>query len=148
MGNDKFKEFEKRRKRQKSSGLKRITYDPLLSELPRNTKVAFKDTNDIYIANELIDEIIRDRVPYDTQLYTIEKYTWKPDAKKMFDSYLEDECWDLFEDADEVIERQVTNELVRKLQQVLNEDGLELEYFELRKPVVIDFENLSYIRRK
>ena len=114
-----------------------------LSELDDAAELGREDQNTIYTVADLKREIIELGEPhhlYD-DWYTVIPQKWRPDAKYMLESYIENEYQEMYEDWDERAMDCITDEVARQIQAILDKafsSGHATDYWTFDKKVEID----------
>lgn len=120
-----------------------------LSELSKDVELSYEDAGFAYTAAELKQELLNSLVDNEYLLskdwFLIERKHWKPDARNMIDVYIENEYQEMYEDWDERAMDCISDEIISKLQNVLEEalkgDSVT-EYWNYTESVEIDVKNL------
>jgi hypothetical protein len=114
-----------------------------LSQLPDSTEISAEDSNSVYTVKELKREILEFGEPHHEtgSWYTLQHKRWHPSAASMIESYIESEYCDMYEDWDERANDCITQDVVNKVQSILNEafkGDSATEYWSYIDPVEID----------
>lgn len=116
-----------------------------LSQLDNGVQIA----NEFHTINsevgELKDDIIEHNTPYHNvkgDWFVITPAKWEPNAKDMLDGYIESIYQEMYEDWDDRAWNCITDEVINKIQKILDEtfDEATTNYweFDFSKPVEID----------
>ena len=119
-----------------------------LSELANDAELSYEDAGYVYTTHELKRDLLdpeEDDYPLAKDWYLVERKRWTPDAKTMIADYIENEYQSMYEDWDERAMDCVSEEVVSKIQAVLEEafkgDSVAA-YWDQTEEVQIDMENL------
>jgi hypothetical protein len=112
-----------------------------LSELPEDTQLSLEESNTSYTAAKMKHEILELGEPHHLSKtwYTVKDATWTPSASGMIERLIEDAQDDMYEDWDERATDCVDDEVVAKMQVMLEEmfDSAR-GYWEYENQVEID----------
>ncbi len=117
-----------------------------LSQLPDVTEIASDSRFGVTTVEELKDEILNDGYEVTGEWFTVKKKEWKPDARWMIESYIENEYDQMYEDWDERAKDCISDDLVSKMQNLLDEafkGSAVRDYWEWDKDVEIDVEPVN-----
>ena len=120
-----------------------------LSELHDDIELSIEESTTVYTVAELKWEITELGEPHheSSNWYTIKRERWNPNARYMIDSYIENEQDSMYEDWDERAMDCVTDEVVSKIQAILDEafkGDYATAYWTYEEPVEIDvFPNIK-----
>jgi hypothetical protein len=94
-----------------------------LSELNDDVEVSIEESSTIYTVGELKREILElgEEHHLSDNWYTVNRQKWNPSASSMIEGYIEREYDDMYEDWDERANDCFTDELVSKIQSILDE---------------------------
>lgn len=94
-----------------------------LSELADEVEVSIEESSNVYTVAELKHEILELGEPHheSPNWYTITRKRWKPNAMYMIETYIEREYDEMYEDWDNRALDCVTNEVIDKIQTILDE---------------------------
>lgn len=110
-----------------------------LKDLDDNQLVSYPDAHYVITVLELKE--LFDGLTYeDKEWYTVESRIWNPDANYMIESYIENEYQELYEDWDVRANDCITDEAVKKIQEILDEifnDVSVKNYWSLEKKIEI-----------
>ncbi|AGY47389.1 hypothetical protein [Bacillus phage SBSphiJ6] len=114
-----------------------------LSELPDDTELGVDGSGIIQTVSEIKWGIQKYGEPYHLEgdWYTIKRKKWRPDATRMLEGYIEDELDDMYDDWDERAWDCLPDEVVSKIQGILNEafkGDYATAYWTYEQPVDID----------
>ena len=113
-----------------------------LSELDNNLEVASVNASGVYTVEELKDEIMGGEPHHETKgWYIVGRKKWKPNAHNMLENYIEGESDEMYEDWEERVLSNLTDEAVAKIQAVLDEvldHDYVTEYYTYETPIEID----------
>jgi hypothetical protein len=105
-----------------------------LSELADET-IVFQEDEHVVTARELRQSILNGDEDREAGWLVGIPTAWTPDAKSMFEDYIENESVEMYEDADEEMWDQI-NPLVERIQSIL--DSVKVPYYESGESIEID----------
>lgn len=114
-----------------------------LSQLADDIEISIEESHTVYTVAELKHEIIElgEAHHESSNWYTIKRQRWSPDARYMLERYIEDVYDEMYEDWDERANDCITDEVVKKIQEILDEafkgDSVAV-YWTYEQPVEID----------
>lgn len=114
-----------------------------LSELPNEAELSVEESGYTITAGELRSDLERDGdldVASDSWR-TIQRKSWKPDARDMIEKYIEDEYDEMYEEWDSRAMECLEHEHFQKIQEVLDEafkGDSATAYWSYEKDVIID----------
>jgi len=94
-----------------------------LSELNDDVEISKEESNSVYTVAELKREIQKfgNEDHFIGQWFTVKRGRWKPDAKSMIDSYLDNESCNLYEDFYSVAMSEMPKGVIKNIQTLLDE---------------------------
>ncbi|MEH7758108.1 hypothetical protein [Bacillus pumilus] len=118
-----------------------------LSELPNDFEISHSETNDVFTVKEIKEEIMSSEENQDYEEYDwfeIKRKKWEPNASDMLKLYIESEAKCLPEDWAERANDCLTQEVIEKIQSVLDiafKEKSVTSYPTYERPVEIDVTN-------
>lgn len=112
----------------------------LLSHLEEDQIICNENVENSFTVEELIERGTKNYTK--DGWYVATKGSWKPNAKRMVEDYLENESHDMYEDFEENV-NEVLKHIVPKIQKLLdkeleNNKVCDVYYFDYTKPIEID----------